>query len=250
LINRGHREKQNEETRRQIEGWSALTKNIMIWDYNVNYNDYLWYLPNFAYIKENMKTYQRMGAHYIMKQGANNVTPIWHDDLKAYISSKLFWDTDADVNALVKEYVSLYFGPGAEQVQAYIDEMEALYAELKKGDFGIKISGYIFQQPYFSADVYPLAMLEGQVKMLEEGILAVESSDLPQAEKEVYSKAAVKMLRALDEKHCDWSERNDCFLTHCSSAYHSPKHNHTLVYADCFFLEALLKLNGDEILLW
>lgn len=35
-----------------------------------------------------------------------------------------------------------------------------------------------------------------------------------------------------------------------SSAYHSPKHNHTLVYADCFFLEALLKLNGEEIPLW
>ena len=73
---------------------------------------------------------------------------------------------------------------------------------------------------------------------------------VPEQEKEVYSKAAVKMLHALDEKHCDWSERNDCFLTHCSSAYHSPKHNHTLVYADCFFLEALLKLNGEEILLW
>ena len=73
---------------------------------------------------------------------------------------------------------------------------------------------------------------------------------LPEPEKEMYIRAAVKMLKALDEHHCDWSEENDCFLTHCSSAYHSPKHNHTLVYADCFFLEALMKLEGKEFLLW
>ena len=79
-------ERQKEETRRQIAGWSALTKNIMIWDYNVSYYDYFWYFPNLSYLKENMKTYQRMGAHYIMKQGANNVSPIWHDELSAYVS--------------------------------------------------------------------------------------------------------------------------------------------------------------------
>ena len=73
---------------------------------------------------------------------------------------------------------------------------------------------------------------------------------MPVLEKEIYVNAALKMLRALDEKHCDWSENSDCFLAHCSSAYHSPNHNHTLVYVDSYFLEALLKLSGEEFLLW
>ena len=73
---------------------------------------------------------------------------------------------------------------------------------------------------------------------------------VPELEKDIYIRAAVKMLRALDEKHCDWSEKSDCFLTHCSGAYHSPNHNHTLVYADSYFLEALLKLSGNVSLLW
>lgn len=73
---------------------------------------------------------------------------------------------------------------------------------------------------------------------------------VPEMEKEMYIRPAMKMLRSLDEVHCEWSEKNDCFLTHCSSSYHSPMHNHTLVYADSFFLEALLKLSGEEFLLW
>ena len=187
-------EKQKEETRRQIVGWSALTKNLMIWDYNVNYNDYFWYFPNLSYLKQNMKTYQRMGAHYIMKQGANNVTPIWHDELNAYISSKLFWNVDADVDALVREYVSLCFGPGADKVQAYIDEMEAFYEGLRKNDFHVEVSGHVATQPYFSAEFYPLAMLQRQEQSLEEGIRAVKNSDLPQTEKDAYIKRIKSVL--------------------------------------------------------
>ena len=186
--------KQKEELCRQIAGWSALTKNIMIWDYNVNYYDYFWYFPNLSYLKDNMKTYQRMGAHYIMKQGANNVAPVWHDELCSYVSSKLFWDVDADVDAIVKDYVSVYFGPGAANVQAYIDEMEAFYGNLKKDHFELRVSGHISEQPYFNAELYPLEMLQNQEKMLEDGIRAVEKSDLPQTEKDAYIKRIKSVL--------------------------------------------------------
>lgn len=187
-------EKQKEETKRQIAGWSALTKNIMIWDYNVNYNDYLWYLPNLSYLKQNMLTYKQMGARYIMKQGANNVSPIWHDDLHAYVCSKLFWDTDADVDKLVKEYVSLYFGAGAEKVQSYLDEMENLYGELAKKGMQIEITTQSGFQPYFSAEFYPLETLERQIKTLEDGICAVEKTNLAKAEKDLYIKRIKSVL--------------------------------------------------------
>lgn len=187
-------EQQNEETRKQIEGWSMLTKNIMIWDYNVSYNDYFWYFPNFSYLQDNMKTYQRMGASYIMKQGANNVSPIWHDELCAYISSKLFWNIDADVKELVQEYVSLYFGPGADKVFAYMAEMEAHFAQWRENGFSIQVSGHVPEQMYFYADSYPLAMLQSQEKSLEEGIRAVENSNLSQEEKALYVKHLKSVL--------------------------------------------------------
>ena len=187
-------ERQNEETREQIKGWSALTKNIMIWDYNVSYNDYFWYFPNLSYLKQNMQTYQKMNAYYIMKQGANSVSPIWHDELHAYVSSKLFWDIHADVNELVKEYVSCYFGPAADKVQAYIDEMEDLYAKLTENGFSLQVSGHLSNQPYFSAELYPLSMLERQVRSLEEGISFIENSPLSQEEKDAYVRRIKSVL--------------------------------------------------------
>jgi hypothetical protein len=99
-----------------------------------------------------------------------------------------------DVDGLVKEYVALSFGPGAKQVQAYIDEMEALYADLRKGDFNVKVSGHVSSQPYFSAELYPLEMLQHQEKLLEEGICAVENSALSETEKDGYIKRIKSVL--------------------------------------------------------
>ena len=70
------------------------------------------------------------------------------------------------------------------------------------------------------------------------------------AEREEYAGAALKLLKVLDEKRCDYSDSQDCFLTHCSGAYHNPMHHISFVYADYFYLEALFKLKGDDVFFW
>ena len=125
---------------------------------------------------------------------SNTVSPIWHDELRAYISSKLFWNIDADVKELVQEYVSLYFGPGADKVFAYMAEMEAHFAQWRENGFSIQVSGHVPEQMYFYADSYPLAMLQSQEKSLEEGIRAVENSNLSQEEKALYVKHLKSVL--------------------------------------------------------
>lgn len=65
-----------------------------------------------------------------------------------------------------------------------------------------------------------------------------------------HQQAAIKLLKALDEKRCDYSDTRDNFLTHCTEAYHNPTHHIALIYADYFYLEALFKLKGNDVLLW
>ena len=79
-------------------------------------------------------------------------------------------------------------------MQVYIDEMEAFYEDLKKNDFHLEVSGQSSGQRYFSAELYPLAMLQRQEQSLEEGIRAVENSDLPKAEKDAYIKRIKSVL--------------------------------------------------------
>lgn len=76
------------------------------------------------------------------------------------------------------------------------------------------------------------------------------SKYVPELEKEMYLKAAVKILKAIDETRADWSEECDAIVQNCSASYHNPQHHVTMSYADYYFMEAIYKLKNTGILLW
>lgn len=62
---------------------------------------------------------------------------------------------------------------------------------------------------------------------------------------------AIRILKATDERFCDWDIEHDGVVTMCSGAYWSEKDRHVpMVYADYYFLEAMLRLVGKDALLW
>ena len=70
-------------------------------------------------------------------------------------------------------------------------------------------------------------------------------------EREEWVRWALRILRATDERFCDWDESHDGVVTMCSGAYWSDKDRHVpMVYADYYFLEAVLRLTGKDTLLW
>ena len=70
---------------------------------------------------------------------------------------------------------------------------------------------------------------------------------VPEYERNMYRRAALKLLRALYENHCDFTEDNDCILMKCTGAYHDERHEYPIIYGDFFFMEALFKLKGSGI---
>ena len=79
--------------------------------------------------------------------------------------------------------------------------------------------------------------------------LADALGDDPAAE--VYRTAAIRMLRAMEEKCSDWTQDTPAILTMCTSAYHDePGHHIAMNYGDYFFIEAMRRLKGEERLLW
>lgn len=75
------------------------------------------------------------------------------------------------------------------------------------------------------------------------------AKNVDEKEQNLYFKAALKLLKTLDRKRCDWTKACDCILENCSEAYHSKKHI-SMIYADYFFMEAIFKLKGNDIFLW
>lgn len=77
---------------------------------------------------------------------------------------------------------------------------------------------------------------------------------VPQDEGKTYLAAALKMLKAIDEKSTDWNPDTDGITLRGSTAYHVRDRVHgwnkNYVYADYFFIEAVLKLKGQGIYIW
>lgn len=79
---------------------------------------------------------------------------------------------------------------------------------------------------------------------------------LPENEGGMYLNAAVNMLRAMGEKFCNWDENNDHMLDFGTVRYPVDGDltkagvHISIIYADFFYTEAILKLLGDDFLIW
>ena len=75
------------------------------------------------------------------------------------------------------------------------------------------------------------------------------SRHVDEFESELYRNAAVRILQAIEERFCDWTENEDSIVQMGSEAYHSGQ-NIPIIYADYYFIEAIQKLRGETTLLW
>lgn len=69
-------------------------------------------------------------------------------------------------------------------------------------------------------------------------------------EEQCYFDAAIAMLKALCTRCADWSAGYPAILTQCTGSWHGNDHNIAMNYADFFFMEAILKLQGDTFRFW
>lgn len=67
-------------------------------------------------------------------------------------------------------------------------------------------------------------------------------------EQEYYLTSAIKMLKSIEKKWCDWTEDNDGILQNGMEVYGSKARN--LIYGDFFFTEAILKLRDKDLFVW
>ncbi len=79
----------------------------------------------------------------------------------------------------------------------------------------------------------------------------IEISKLvPEYEKKMYFRAALRLLRSIEAKFCDWNMETDAIVTMGSERYDTGKYNLPIIYGDFFFVEALYKLRGNTLLFW
>ena len=82
------------------------------------------------------------------------------------------------------------------------------------------------------------------------GLLEI-AEHVDEFEKQFYVEAAVKMLKATDERFCNWDPEYDSIVQMGSGSYHTEHDKHVpIIYGDYFFMEAVLRLLDKDILIW
>lgn len=74
---------------------------------------------------------------------------------------------------------------------------------------------------------------------------------VPEHESRMYLNAALNMLKEMEKNFCNWDENVDCILTMGTELYHSESaHHKSIIYGDYYFVEAIYKLKGFDMLFW
>jgi hypothetical protein len=109
--------------RKDMDDWAALTSNIYVWDYVVQFRNMWDPFPNLHVLQPNLKYFHDHGVRLMFEQGtgANNVTS-WME-LREYLLAKLLWNVDANPDSLLHDFCIHYYGMAAQPVEQLYREM-------------------------------------------------------------------------------------------------------------------------------
>lgn len=117
----------NQQQLAAVEAWNAIAGEILIWDYTINFVDYLYYIPNYDAIKANYQYYKSIGVTQVLTQSAPWDWNFYESVLHQYVASKLMWNTELDVDTIINDFDSMYFGEYASVVANYRSIMDTMY---------------------------------------------------------------------------------------------------------------------------
>lgn len=81
------------------------------------------------------------------------------------------------------------------------------------------------------------------------GLLEI-AKHVSETEKRLYQTGALRLLRALDERCCDWNPAHDGIVGNGKVDYHGGTEQQSLIYGDYFYLEGILRLLQKDFFIW
>ena len=103
---------------RALEGWSAISDNIFIWDYVINFDGVVTPFPNFHCLQENISLFKRNHATMLFEQ---NMPTRGTDflEMKAWMLAKLMWNPQQDADSLMMAFMRGYYHEAAPYLYQY-----------------------------------------------------------------------------------------------------------------------------------
>jgi hypothetical protein len=131
---------------RDIEDWGALTDNIIMWDYVVQFRNLVSPFPNLRVLQPNIRLFVKNNIRMMFQQGCGaNVGEF--GELRTYLIAKLLWNPGCNIDSVMNDFLDGYYGAAGRDIRTYIDTM---HDALERSGSGLGIYGY----PYNAFDSY------------------------------------------------------------------------------------------------
>lgn len=140
---------------KDMKDWSALTNNIFVWDYVVQFKNYLTPFPNFNVLQPNIQFFQDNGVEMMFQQGSGGT---WSDlaELKQFIIAKSLWNPQINVDSLSHHFIHSYYGKAGDYIEEYHNLMHEELEKYKEQEF-LNIYGFPsdYTDSYLRAELMP-----------------------------------------------------------------------------------------------
>lgn len=110
---------QNESFMADLQGWKEIAPHLFIWDYIVDYAQYLAPWPNFQVLGPNIKVFRDYNAIGIFEEAQYQSLASEFQEMKTWVVTKLLWNPEQDVNVLVEDFIEGFYGKAAPKVLEY-----------------------------------------------------------------------------------------------------------------------------------
>ena len=107
---------------KNLRDWSRICERLFVWDYEINFSNLVGPHPNLRILQPNIKSFIDHNARGIFAQGNREIGGEFCH-LRAYILAKLLWNPDCNVDELIDDFLTGYYGPAATAIRRYIDLM-------------------------------------------------------------------------------------------------------------------------------
>lgn len=106
-----------------LEGWSKISDNLFVWDYGINFDNYVAPFPNFHILQPNIRTFRDHHVNMHFSQIASSRGGDFAE-LRTYLVSKLMWNPDIDMDATMRFFLDHYYGKAGHYIYRYLKMAE------------------------------------------------------------------------------------------------------------------------------
>lgn len=106
-----------------LENWSVTSPHLFLWDYTVQFSNYMSPFPNFESFQGNYKLFKKNKVKGLFVQGYSDIAGDF-SELRQYLLAKLMWNTDIDVEATTADFLRGFYGKAAPFVGKYLNLLE------------------------------------------------------------------------------------------------------------------------------